>query len=102
MSCTATNADDVDIPAHCYQLSFESNPAWSTFYASAPEILEYWKKVADKYDVRKYMKLSHKVQEARWSEEEGRWHLKVEDLLVRMIPDDGGIRRLTISEQPRH
>ncbi len=55
-----------DIPAHCYQLSFEANPPWSSFYAKAPEILEYWKRVAEKHGCRKYMKLGHKAVEARW------------------------------------
>ncbi|KAI9798294.1 MAG: hypothetical protein M1833_004866 [Piccolia ochrophora] len=69
-----------DIPAHCYQLSFESNTAWSEFYASGPEILEYWKHVADKYGARKYMKLGRQVLEARWSEENAQWTVKIKDI----------------------
>lgn len=67
-----------DIPAHTYQLSFDSNHAWTQFYASAPEILEYWKRVADKYDVRKFMKLSHNVKNAVWHEESAQWDVTVE------------------------
>ena len=65
-----------DIPAHCYQLSFEANPLWTSFYAKAPEILEYWKSVADKYDCRKYMKFGHKALEARWDEASVKWRVK--------------------------
>ncbi|MCJ1255280.1 hypothetical protein MMC24_003096 [Lignoscripta atroalba] len=77
-----------DIPAHCYQLSFESNPAWSTFYASAPEILEYWKRVADKYKIRKYMKLSHKALEARWDEKTSKWTVKMENVKTGEVFED--------------
>lgn len=74
----SADEDDADIPAHVYQLSFESNPEWSSFYASAPEILEYWKKVVAKYDVRKYMKLGHEAREARWDEENRKWRVKLQ------------------------
>ncbi|KAL8742626.1 MAG: hypothetical protein Q9190_004920 [Brigantiaea leucoxantha] len=73
----------IDIPAHCYQLSFEANPAWTTYYAKGSEILEYWKRVADKYDVRKYLKLSHEATEARWDREISKWRVKLEDLQSR-------------------
>ncbi|KAI1611349.1 hypothetical protein EDD37DRAFT_565524 [Exophiala viscosa] len=65
-----------DIPAHSYQLSYESNLSWSKFYAGSPEILEYWRRIADKYDVRKFMKFNHKCIEARWNEETSKWHVK--------------------------
>jgi hypothetical protein len=66
-----------DIPAHTYQATFEPNYTWSRFYASAPEIHQYWKKVAAKYDCMKYIKLQQKVVEARWSELSSQWDLKV-------------------------
>ncbi|KIX92654.1 uncharacterized protein Z520_11683 [Fonsecaea multimorphosa CBS 102226] len=67
-----------DIPAHCYQLSFESNPAWSQFYATAPEILKYWEKVAAKHDVTKYMKFRSKLVEAQWNDESSKWKVKIQ------------------------
>ncbi len=78
-------ANDSDIPAHCYQLSFESNPAWSQFYASAPEILEYWKKVAAKYDVEKYMSFQCKVTRAQWNDETAKWSVTIQPT------HDGGV-----------
>jgi cation diffusion facilitator CzcD-associated flavoprotein CzcO len=80
---SASKADTdrtTDIPAHCYQLTFEQNPAWSKFYAGAKEILEYWKNVVKKYDLRKYMKLSHKILECRWKEEDSKWHVKIQNV----------------------
>lgn len=79
----------IDIPAHVYQLSWDSNTAWSQFYASGSEILQYWKRVAKKYDLEKYMKLSHVVNEARWDEGEAKWKVSVEDLQTgRKISDE--------------
>lgn len=66
-----------DIPAHTYQATFEPNKEWSQFYASAKEILQYWKRVARKYGAMKYIKLKRKVVEARWDEENAKWLIKV-------------------------
>ncbi|ETI27954.1 hypothetical protein G647_00403 [Cladophialophora carrionii CBS 160.54] len=79
-----------DIPAHSYQLSFESEVHWSQFYAGAPEILQYWRKVADKYDIRKYMKFNHKAIEARWNEKTSKWHVKFQRLDSDEVVEDVG------------
>lgn len=70
---------DSDVPSHVYQASFAPNPNWSQFYASGGEILEYWKGIVEKYDVRKYMKLNRKITEARFDDLQSRWHVTVED-----------------------
>jgi cation diffusion facilitator CzcD-associated flavoprotein CzcO len=79
-----------DIPAHSYQLSFESEVTWSKFYAGAPEILRYWRRVADKYNVRKYMKFKHKAVEARWNEQTAKWHVKFQNLDTNEVVEDVG------------
>jgi cation diffusion facilitator CzcD-associated flavoprotein CzcO len=79
-----------DIPAHSYQLSFESSTEWSSFYAGAPEILKYWRRVVDKYGVRKYMNFKHKAVEARWNEETSKWHVKLQKLDTGNIIEDIG------------
>lgn len=66
-----------DIPAHTYHASFEPNKEWSTFYAAAPEIHRYWKRVVDKYGCMEYVKLRSQVIEAAWDEGNGKWQLKV-------------------------
>ncbi|EOD47368.1 putative flavin-binding monooxygenase protein [Neofusicoccum parvum UCRNP2] len=66
-----------DVPSHSYQLSFASSTSWSQFYASAPEILEYWKAVATKHDVTKHVHLQHTCIEARWNEDESKWKVKL-------------------------
>lgn len=41
---------------------------------------QYWKGVADKWDVYRYMKFNSAVQEARWNEQESLWYVKVRDV----------------------
>ncbi|KAJ4138647.1 hypothetical protein NW768_002498 [Fusarium equiseti] len=69
-----------DVPAHAYQLTYESSPRWSSFFASAPEILQYWKDVATKYNVRKHMRFQQKCIGARWDEAINKWHVRLKDL----------------------
>lgn len=85
-----------DIPAHCYQLSFEANPSWASFYAKAPEILEYWEPVAYKYGCRKYMKLGHRTLEARWDENCARWRVKLRSINIGELFEDEGDALITV------
>lgn len=66
-----------DVPAHAYQLSFESNPAWSHYYATGAEILRYWKAVAAKYGIDQYLRLGREVREARWHDGVRQWLVEV-------------------------
>ncbi|TPX11474.1 uncharacterized protein E0L32_007893 [Thyridium curvatum] len=62
-----------DVPSHAYQFTFESNPKWSRYWASGPEIQEYLKSVAKKYGADKYMKFNHTAEKAEWDEAKGKW-----------------------------
>lgn len=62
--------------------------AWSQFYASAGEILKYWQRVAEKYGLERYMKLSHRATEARWNESTARWTLTFTNSSGATIQDD--------------
>ncbi|KAL2827505.1 hypothetical protein BJY01DRAFT_241134 [Aspergillus pseudoustus] len=66
-----------DIPAHTYQATFEPNKEWSTFYAAAPEIHKYWKRVSDKYGCEKHIKFKHQVVGATWNATQCKWNLQV-------------------------
>jgi cation diffusion facilitator CzcD-associated flavoprotein CzcO len=68
----------LDIPSHTYQATFEPNLEWSHFYASAKEIHQYWKKVAQKYGAMKYIYVKHKVLAAHWNDALARWDMKVQ------------------------
>ncbi|KAH0847215.1 hypothetical protein AYO21_02604 [Fonsecaea monophora] len=75
-----------DVPAHAYTYSFEPNPEWSTFYAYAPEIKQYFEKFADKYDLHPNIKLNSKVLSATWVEDKGIYEVEV-DVEGRKIND---------------
>ncbi|WP_099023334.1 flavin-containing monooxygenase [Mycolicibacterium palauense] len=63
----------VDVPSTTYSYWFEPNPYWSRLYARGPEMKRYAEHVADKYDVRRYMRFNTTVAGARWDEDEQLW-----------------------------
>ncbi|KAL2813206.1 hypothetical protein BDW59DRAFT_178271 [Aspergillus cavernicola] len=68
-----------DVPSHAYQLSFESWTGWSHFFSGSEEILEYWQRVAQKYDVRKHIRFQSRCLGARWNESLGKWFVQLLD-----------------------
>ncbi|KEF54822.1 uncharacterized protein A1O9_09264 [Exophiala aquamarina CBS 119918] len=77
-----------DIPAHAYTYSWEGNPNWSRFYVERPEIFAYIESCAVKWGCMKYIKFQHRVVEARWSESEKGWHVKVENQSEGTVVED--------------
>jgi cation diffusion facilitator CzcD-associated flavoprotein CzcO len=57
-------------------------------YSPAAEILAYFQHVAEKYELYKYIRLSHKVINACWSESRGIWDLRIENLITGELVDD--------------
>lgn len=57
-------------------------------YSTSQEILQYFKDIADKYQLYKYIKLKHRVQSGAWDEESGTWKLKITDDLTGETIDD--------------
>lgn len=49
-----------------------------TSYSSAPEILQYFKAVADEYGLRRYVRLNHRVVSAVWDEVSQEWKLRIQ------------------------
>ncbi|KIX09207.1 uncharacterized protein Z518_00286 [Rhinocladiella mackenziei CBS 650.93] len=67
-----------DIPSVCYQYSWAKSPNWERYYSSSKQIYEYFRKVAEDYDVLKYARLNHRIVEAEWLESQGQWKVKVQ------------------------
>ncbi|KAI1344236.1 cyclohexanone monooxygenase [Xylariaceae sp. FL0016] len=67
-----------DVPAHIYTYTFEPKWDWKSYYAYSPEIHQYFMDFCEKYDLRKYIKLQHKVVSAVWHEDRGQWEVTVE------------------------
>ena len=64
-----------DIPSTTYSYWFEPNPHWSRLFAQGDEIKRYADHVADKYDVRRHMRLSTTAQGAHWDDDAKVWQL---------------------------
>ena len=52
---------------------------WTERFSPQPENLRYLEFVADKFDLRRDMRFSSRVQTAHWEDAAGVWHLKTED-----------------------
>ncbi|KAI0246625.1 FAD/NAD-P-binding domain-containing protein [Lactifluus subvellereus] len=66
-----------DIPAHCYQYTFEDNTEWSEVYASGPEILADMQRIVEKYKLMRHIRLRHELTHAAWDEDAGNWRLRI-------------------------
>ncbi len=72
-----------DIPTTDYSYSFdpelEHDWTWSEKYATQPEILSYLGFVADRYDLRRDIVFSTRVESAVWDEPARRWRIRTGD-----------------------
>ncbi|GIZ39608.1 hypothetical protein CKM354_000298700 [Cercospora kikuchii] len=66
-----------DIPSHSYQFSFNPRHDWSSLYAPSREIREYIENTAKKYGADRFINLQHEVIGCRWSQDLGKWFVKV-------------------------
>jgi cation diffusion facilitator CzcD-associated flavoprotein CzcO len=62
-----------DVPSHLYQYSFEMNPHWSRSFSPQPEIQQYIRDTATKYNVRDKHLFNTEVTLATWDEPRERW-----------------------------
>jgi cation diffusion facilitator CzcD-associated flavoprotein CzcO len=67
----------VDIASVTYSYSFEPNPYWSRLFAPGSELKRYAEYVADKYELRQYMRFNTVVDGARWDEDAQVWTVAV-------------------------
>jgi cation diffusion facilitator CzcD-associated flavoprotein CzcO len=69
----------VDIPAQAYQFSFQLKPDWSHTYARGREVKGYIDECADRWDVRRHIRLEAEVRSRTWDEESHLWRLELPD-----------------------
>ena len=67
----------VDVPNHFFSFSFERNPEWSHHYSVREDLFKYFSSIANKYKIRDNIQFGSEVEEARWSAEESKWHVRV-------------------------
>lgn len=68
-----------DVPSPFYSYSFELNPKWPHRYSRQAAILDYVRKVADKYDVRRHIRFGAEVEAAQFDEAAGQWEVTTAD-----------------------
>jgi cation diffusion facilitator CzcD-associated flavoprotein CzcO len=64
-----------DIPSHMYSFSFEQNAGWSRAYSPQREIWHYLRGVAEKYDLRRFIRFGREMTGAHWDEEASHWNV---------------------------
>jgi cation diffusion facilitator CzcD-associated flavoprotein CzcO len=69
----------VDIPAQAYQFSYELNPTWSRVFAPGREVKAYIDHCADRYDVRRHIRVDSEVRSRTWDDEQQLWRLELPD-----------------------
>ncbi|MEU3458043.1 NAD(P)/FAD-dependent oxidoreductase [Micromonospora sp. NPDC006766] len=71
-----------DVESYDYSYSFseelEQEWRWTERYATQPEILRYIEHVADRFDLRRYVKLNTRVVKAQFDEDSSRWTVQTE------------------------
>ena len=67
----------LDVPSHCFQYTFANNPNWSKFFSPGQEIGEYFRDVAERYDVKRYIRFGHIFKSAHWRDEQSQWEIKM-------------------------
>lgn len=68
----------VDNPNHMYSYSFEPSHDFPQFYSTQPVLLDYFRRVADKYELRRHIRFETEVKEALFDEERALWRVIVE------------------------
>lgn len=67
----------VDSPNHLYSYSFESNCDWPQYYSSQDVLLGYFRRVAERRDLRRHIRFRTEVQEAIWDDAGEVWCVRV-------------------------
>jgi 4-hydroxyacetophenone monooxygenase len=67
----------VDTPSHFYSFSFLLNAEWPRFFSSGPVLMDYWRRVVEAFDLRKYMSLKTEIRSCVYDESAGRWRVNI-------------------------
>lgn len=70
---------ECDIPSALYSFSFEPYPLWEYKWSLQPQILEYIKFVAKKYELYKHIQFQKEMIAAKWEAAAGYWTVKTKD-----------------------
>ena len=68
----------VDNPNHMYSYSFEPNHDFPQFYSTQPVLLAYFRRFADKHQLRRRIRFESEVVEAVWDETGALWRVTIQ------------------------
>ena len=77
-----------DYEAHNYTFSWEPKPDWSSVYAGASEVREYFESFSNKHELHRYFQLEKEVVGAKWNSKDGTWEVQVRDVLSNEVISD--------------
>lgn len=69
----------VDVPGIVYQFSFEKNPNWSRTFPKGAEVKAYIEGLANKYELRRHLRLNTEVMRREWDDDNHFWRLVLAD-----------------------
>ena len=64
-----------DVKSHLYSYSFDLNANWSRLWSEQPEILEYFERCAQRYELGPNLKLNTEIVSAHWDRDSRMWQL---------------------------
>lgn len=68
-----------DVPSHLYSYSFAPNPNWTRAFARQPEILAYFRDIAERYGLNPHIRFNTEVTGATFDEDAGAWTVRTDD-----------------------
>jgi 4-hydroxyacetophenone monooxygenase len=69
----------VDNPNHMYSFSFEPNHDWPYHFSTQDVLHDYFRRMADKYGLRRHIRFETTVSEAAFDEETSTWNVRIRD-----------------------
>ncbi|MEW5684341.1 MAG: NAD(P)/FAD-dependent oxidoreductase [Pseudomonadota bacterium] len=93
----------VDNSNHMYSYSFEPSHAWPQHFSPQPVLLEYFRGIAAKYDLRKHIRFETLVETVAWDEARSVWRatLKGRDGRTEVIEANAVITAVGQLNRPR-
>ena len=65
-----------DVKSHLYSYSFDLNAHWSRLWSGQREILDYFQRCAQRYQLHQNVRLNTEIVAARWVAESRHWRLR--------------------------
>ena len=69
----------VDVASHLFCYSFAQRDDWPQHFSTQPELLAYFQRCADDFDVRRFIQFSTTVEAMRFDDESAMWEVSTVD-----------------------